>query len=169
MSSTASAHAPSNDHAHGKHDHALPLWGLFLALLAFTAAEVGLFEVWHRTQQFNAAGEVTWQLMPKFAMVLVIFLFTIPKAIIVLVYFMHIKFEKWLVVLLAILPFGFAGIAVLPTLIDIKTLKADNKTYNFDPKLPSYSPIGGHGGEHKDAHGEKKEKPAPPAPKEETY
>lgn len=163
MSTAAPTHS-TQDHSHGKHDHALPLWGLFLALLAFTAAEVGLFEVWHRTQEVNAAGEVTWQLMPKFAMVLIIFLFTIPKAVIVLVYFMHIKFEKWLVVLLALLPFGFAAIAVLPTLTDIRTLKGDQKTYNFDPHLGSYNP-NAHGG----AHGEKKEKPAPPAPKEEVY
>ncbi len=109
--------------------HRIPLWGLFLTLLALTAAEVALFEVWSEHQ---------W-LMPKYAMVLLLLVFTIPKAAIVLIYFMHLKFERQLVVTLALIPFATAAIAVLVTLSDIVTLKQD--AYNQVPGLREYSPM----------------------------
>lgn len=132
MSTTApSAHAHEGDHDHG---HGVPLWGLFIALLALTAGEVLLFEVWHRTQEHDATGAITWQLMPKYAMVLLLLVFTLPKAAIVMIYFMHLKFEKQFVVLLALLPFLLALIAVIPTLVDIQTLKGHKQTYNVVPE-----------------------------------
>lgn len=146
--STTTAHAHDDSGHHGKdHGHAIPLWGLFLALLALTAGEVALFEIWHRTQEVDAAGNITWQLMPKYAMVLLLFVFTLPKAAIVLIFFMHLKFEKQFIVLLALLPFVFALIAVLPTLTDIKTLLNHGQTYNLVPHedLAGYNP---HGGGH---------------------
>lgn len=115
--------------------HRVPLWGLFLALLALTAAEVALFEVWSRNQ---------W-LMPKYAMVLLLLVFTLPKAAIVLIYFMHLKFERQLIVAMALIPFVVAVIAVLPTLTDIVTLK--EQAYNKAPGLGEYSSAG-HDKEH---------------------
>ena len=117
--------------------HPLPLWALFLVLLGLTVAEVGLYEVWSRHQD----------IMPKYAMVLLLFIFTIPKAAIVLIYFMHLKFERQLVVVVALIPFLTAAIAVLPTLIDIMTLKSSS--YNQVEGLADYAPLS-HG---KDDHG----------------
>lgn len=162
----------SNAHDSHDHSHAVPLWGLFLALLAFTAAEVGFFEYWSHTL---AQGH---PIVPKYVMVLTILIvLTLPKAAIVLIYFMHLKFEKVLVVGSALIPFAFAAICVLPTLTDIKTLKSDGKTYNLIPSLEHYNP-------HNQAHGEdahnslitERDKPeesshapeAKPAPKTET-
>ncbi len=124
--------------------HRVPLWGLFLALLALTAAEVALFEVWSRNQ---------W-LMPKYAMVLLLLIFTFPKAAIVLIYFMHLKFERQLIVVLALVPFLMCGVAVLPMLSDIVTLKP--QAYNQVPGLREFVPQahGGHGAaDHGADHG----------------
>jgi caa(3)-type oxidase subunit IV len=153
MSATAHAHAP----AHSKHGHSIPLWGLFLALLALTAAEVGLFEFWSRT---NLAGH---PFIPKFAMVLLLLIFTLPKAAIVMIYFMHLKFEKQLVVLLAIIPFFTAAIAILVTTTDNQTLRADDKMDNHVPALVNFAPNKSHGhGEH--AAGEHGSEPKSEAP-----
>lgn len=115
-------------------NHTVPLWGLFLALLALTAGEVGLYEVWRETQ-----------FVPKFVIVLIILVLTLPKAAIVMIYFMHLKFEKPLIVALAVGPLVFVLLAVLPTLTDIRTLK---------PRLHNQvSQITGHGVERKVAAG----------------
>ncbi len=121
-------------------NHQVPLWGLFLALLALTAAEVVLFEVWSRNQ---------W-MMPKYAMVLLLLIFTLPKAMIVLIYFMHLKFERPLVVILAIVPFIMCFVAVLPILTDIVTLRSDS--YNNVDGLREFMPGSDHSGhdEHDD-------------------
>jgi cytochrome c oxidase subunit IV len=111
-----------------KNYHPVPLWGLFMALLALTAAEVALFEVWSRNQ---------W-LMPKYAMVILLLVFTLPKAAIVLIFFMHLKFERQLIVALALLPFVMAIVAVLPILTDIVTLKS--QSYNQVPGLREFVP-----------------------------
>ena len=138
---TATAPAPHHTAPH-KHEHKIPLWSLFFLLLLFTAAEVGLFEIWHYTAQ---KGE---PFLPKYALVLLILVFTLPKAAIVLIYFMHLKFEKQLIVALALLPFVTAGLAVLPTLTDVKTLDAHGQTQNKVPDLKDFAP--NHGG---GAHG----------------
>lgn len=127
--------------------HRVPLWSLFLALLVLTAAEVALYEVWSRNQ---------W-IMPKVTMVLIlIFVLTLPKAMIVLTYFMHLKFERQLIVMLALLPFGLVFVAVLPILTDIVTLKANS--YNQVEGLRDYGPTGhGHAEDqsgHEDDHDE---------------
>jgi len=119
------------------YQHRVPLWGLFLALLAFTAAEVGLFETWSRIPAFHDA-------LPKFALVLLILTFTIPKALIVMVYFMHLKFERQLIVMLAVVPFIFVSIAVLTILTDIVTLKNNGRTYNQVANLGEYKAERGH-------------------------
>ena len=107
--------------ASDKHGHTVPLWGLFIALLALTGAEVGLYEFWRQTGH-EVDGE-TFYFIPKFALVLMILIFTLPKALIVLMYFMHLKFEKRLVLTLAIAPFFTAGIAVLFILSDTNALQ----------------------------------------------
>ena len=114
--------------------HRVPLWGLFLALLALTAAEVALYEVWSRNQG----------IMPKYVMVLIlIFVLTLPKAMIVLTYFMHLKFERQLIVALALIPFAMVFVAVLPILTDTVTLKPD--AYNQVEGLRDFGPPAGHG------------------------
>lgn len=130
-----------------KEHHPVPLWTLFLALLALTVAEVVLFEIWSRNQA----------LMPKYAMVLLLLVFTIPKAAIVLIYFMHLKFERQLIIALALIPFLMAAIAVLPILTDIMTLRG--QSYNEVEGLRAYNPVA-HGVEHEDGdieHGESDE------------
>lgn len=126
-------------------EHTIPLWGLFIALLALTAAEVGLFEFWHHT------AESGHPVFPKFAMVLLLLVFTLPKAAIVMIYFMHLKFEKQLIVTLALVPFVTALIAVLVTLTDNLTLKNQGKNANFVPNLAEYAPH--HGGHKAPAEG----------------
>jgi Prokaryotic Cytochrome C oxidase subunit IV len=152
-----------------KYQHSVPLWGLFLALLALTSAEVGLFEVWNRTKEVDPSGVITWSFIPKYALVLLILMFTIPKALIVLIYFMHLKFEKLTVVGLAISPFIFASLAVLPTLTDTLTLRP--RAHNAVPALRTFGPPQGEAGHHGDEHGKGAEgggegdkKPAPAKP-----
>ena len=116
----------------------------FFLLLLFTAAEIALYEFWRHTRDH-------WEepFVPKFAVVLLIFLFTFPKAFIVLSYFMHLRFEKSLVVLVALVPFVIVAVAIVPILTDIRTLSDRNYTKavglvdNF--KSDHYP---GKGGEH---------------------
>jgi hypothetical protein len=118
-------HAESMDHhaaeGHAPAGHALKLMPFFLALLALTAAEVGLYEWWRHS--YEVIDGVKTFAIPKFALVLLILVFTLPKAYIVLVYFMHIKFEKAIIVWLAVIPLMMTFLAVLPTLTDTATLK----------------------------------------------
>lgn len=118
-------------HSAGHDDHKLPLWALFLALLALTAVEVVLYDLW-----------VEYDFVPKYVLVLLILVFTIPKAGIVLVYFMHLKFEKELIVVLAIVPFFLAAGAVLTPLTDALTLK--DRAFNKVDQIGSYE-APGHG------------------------
>lgn len=141
------AHATSKSVS--PHFHPVPLWGLFMALLLLTAAEVGLYEVWQHTA---AHGE---PFIPKLALVLIlIIVLTLPKAAIVLIYFMHVKFEKQLVILLALAPFVFVFIAVLPTLTDIMVLdrkvRPDYRVQNITGVDPNHVRGAGHGGHAED-------------------
>jgi len=131
------------------HSHKLPLWGLFLALAALTAAEVGLYETWTRVEALQEA-------MPKYALVLLIFVFTLPKAAIVLVYFMHIKFEKLFIVGLSLCPLIFAALAVLPTLVDALAIK--DRAFND----ATYIDRSGHG--HGEGDGHHADEPKEPEP-----
>lgn len=115
----ATSAASTTDGSHDEH-HGLKLWPFFLALLALTACEVGLYEAW-RSSATEVDGEKVY-FIPKFALIWLIMVFTLPKAYIVLVFFMHLKFEKLIVVGLALAPFLFAGLCVLPTLTDTATL-----------------------------------------------
>jgi hypothetical protein len=144
------------------HEHKIPLWWLFLALLALTAGEVGLFEFWHHSA---AHGH---PIFPTFAMVLLLLLFTLPKAVIVMVFFMHLRFEKQLIVTLALLPFITASIAVLVTLSDNLTLKNQGKNANFVPNLVNYQPNvdEGEAGEHAAPENKAGATDAAPAPDE---
>ena len=114
------------------HDgHHLPLWSLFLALLALTAGEVVLYDLW-----------VKYHFIPKYALVIVILIFTLPKAAIVMIYFMHLKFERNLVVILAVVPFPLAVGAVLAMLSDTVTLKPD--AHNQVKSIGVYPQHGDH-------------------------
>ncbi len=162
------SHAPAvSNESHAKgHGHALKLMPLFLALLALTAAEVGLSEWWARTGEVPEGGTEKVFAIPKFALVLLILIFTLPKAYIVLVYFMHLRFEKAVVVVLAVVPLLLVWICVLPTLTDGTVLK-EQRWYH--PQIIGlYEKPGKEGdakqGAVKDKAGEKK--PAPPPDKD---
>lgn len=122
------------------HAHPIPLWGLFLALLALTAGEVALFEIWHATAQAGTP------FIPKYVMIILLMVFTLPKAAIVMIYFMHLKFEKPFVILLAVTPLVMVFVCVVPALTDSMTLLRHGQTTNKVHKLSEYAPLGGHGG-----------------------
>ena len=125
--------------------HALNLPLFFFLLLIFTAAEVGLFEFW---RQSGTQGE---RFVSKFVLVLLVFAFTIPKAFIVLTYFMHLRFERSLVVLIALVPFFMVALMVLTVLSDIRTLSP--RQYGQAVNLADYALE--HGGQaHHDGDGE---------------
>jgi len=146
------------------HGHKVPLWALFLALLTFTALEVGFYEYWRSTEE--VINGMKSYFIPKYVMVLVILIvLTLPKALIVLIYFMHLKFEKVLLVYLAIVPFLMAPLAVVPTMIDGQALAEDR--YSHDDDLGAFSvhhhgdegshEEGAHEGEGEDAPGDEHE------------
>ncbi len=226
---SATTHAPDAHAASSKAHHGLRLMPFFLALLALTAAEVGLYEGWRHSakelvikapdaaqeyehdwtkelgedsvatstwtatglttsnpsahgpktkvtlaggaanERYSLVNEVTTAagkkleyrvdvevrgavvakpavdieklfFIPKFVLVLLILVFTLPKAYLVLVYFMHIRFEKALVVWLAVVPLMMTFLAVLPTLTDTATLKPR--------KINRVQSIGHYGGGH---------------------
>ena len=143
----STTHAPGTVHTsrqHADHSHSVPLWGLFLALLALTAGEVLIYEWWKSTEHL-VAGEKAY-VFPKLVCVLLVLTLTLPKALIVLVWFMHLKFERALVVGLAIVPFGLVGVAVGPTLVDALVLK--DHAYNQVKTITGRPPGGGHPAEH---------------------
>lgn len=102
--------------------HEVNILACFLLLLLFTAAEIVLYEVWRRS---NATGD---PFVPKFVLVLIIFAFTLPKAFIVMTYFMHLKFERVTIVGIALAPLVLVAIMILPVLTDIRTLAERNYT-----------------------------------------
>lgn len=145
------------------HDHKVPLWALFIILVALTAAEVGFYEVWKHSameaDRIVAAGGEAAPFIPKFAMVLVLLVvLTVPKALIVLIYFMHLKFEKQLILGLAAFPMITAAITVLPTLVDARVLKPRAYNQPIEP-IGIYEPEGEHG--HDDAHAPAQPEAAP--------
>ena len=166
---TAHAHSDTSAGAHGHASggHALKLMPFFLALLALTMAEVGLYEWWRTTAEI-IPGEVGGTpekvyAIPKFALVLIILVFTLPKAYIVMVYFMHLRFEKAIVVTLAIVPLLLVFVCVLPTLTDGTVLKKQRLQlvesighYESSHAKYEHVPVG-HGGEKEKP---KKEEPA---------
>ncbi len=103
--------SPTPSHGH-EEPHRVPLWALFLILLALTAAEVILYDLW-----------VNYRFVPKYALVILILVFTLPKAAIVMTYFMHLKFEKQIIIGLAVVPFVMACGVVLAILSDTLQLK----------------------------------------------
>lgn len=133
-----------------------------MALLLLTAAEVGLYEIWRHTA---AQGD---PFIPKLALVLILVLvLTLPKAAIVLIYFMHVKFEKQLVVLLALAPFLFVFIAVLPTLTDIMVLQEKARPDYYVQTITGIAADHGHG--HDAPHDATAPAPATTAPDNSGY
>jgi hypothetical protein len=118
---------------HNPH-HGVPLATLFIALLVLTAGEVAIFEIWSHIP-----------FVPKYVMVLMLLILTLPKAAIVMIYFMHLKFEKQFVVLLAVAPLVLVLLAVLPTLSDAMTLKNRGQAMNQVRGLNEWVPAHGHG------------------------
>lgn len=144
MTATATATAPKTEHAehshateHAAHEghHRLRLWPFFLALLALTACEVGLYELWRGSAVETAEGVKSY-IFPKYALTWMVLIFTLPKAAIVLIYFMHLKFEKLVITILALAPIITVFICVLPTLTDTAALK--DRTLNRANKIGLY-------------------------------
>ncbi len=139
----------------GHHEnHGLKLWPFFLALLALTAAEVGLYEAWRESAETLPDGTKEY-FIPKFALIWLILVFTLPKAYIVFVYFMHIRFEKAIVVVMAVIPLFMVFICVLPTLTDGSALK-DQQTNRVTTM--KQDELRGHGDHDKDHTNKKHEK-----------
>lgn len=130
MSSHSDSH--SKDAGHG-----VNIMACFMALLVLTAGEVALFEIWTYTH-----------FVPKYVMVLMILVLTLPKAAIVAIYFMHLKFEKQFIVWLALFPILLVFIAVLPTLVDAVTLKNHNQVVHKVDLGSWVPPYGKHGAGH---------------------
>ena len=153
MHESATATAPAHGSREGRphhHGHSVPLGMLFMLLLLFTAIEFGMFEVWHRSATTAADGSVHY-IIPKLALVMLIFLFTIPKAAIVMVYFMHLKFEKQMIIALAITPLLLAVGAVSADVCDTRALY--DRAYNKMHDLYKFSLHAGEEGEGKGAEG----------------
>ncbi|MAE65090.1 MAG: hypothetical protein CMJ18_12540 [Phycisphaeraceae bacterium] len=107
--------------------HQVNLTSCFVLLLLFTAAEILLYEVWARSAANGAP------LIPKFAMVLVLLLvLTLPKAFIVATWFMHLRFERVLIVTLATVPLVTVGILILTITADIRTIAPSTYTRDVD-------------------------------------
>jgi cytochrome c oxidase subunit IV len=99
--------------AQGSKTHSLRLMPFFIALSALTVGEVGLFELWRSTQ-----------FVPKIVVILIILALTLPKAAIVMIFFMHLRYEKLALIIIALAPLILVFIAILPPLTDIKTVNA---------------------------------------------
>ena len=117
-----------------KHHGALRLLPFFLALSALTVGEVALYETWRQTQ-----------FVPKYVIVIIILALTLPKAAIVMIYFMHLRFEKLTLIVIALFPLVLVFIAVLTTLTDIRTINESTDspaTHNVESKTapPSDKP-----------------------------
>ncbi len=138
-----------------KHLHSVPIWAIFAILLAFTVAEVGMFVQWTASYENAIVARSLGDLaalpfMSKATMVMVLLVgLTIPKAAIVMVYFMHLKFEKHLIVFLAVMPIIMIPLVFSPALIDSQTLRANGKT---DDRYKTQIDAGhGQGSKHKAA------------------
>ncbi len=116
-----------------KNHHPINIKNCFIILLALTAGEVALFEIWSQTA-----------FVPKYVMVLMLLVLTLPKAAVVMIYFMHLKFEKQFVIALAIFPMILVFICVLPTLWDAVRLHNVGKSQNHVIGLKDWTPPNGH-------------------------
>jgi caa(3)-type oxidase subunit IV len=105
-------HSTSHDVHQDQGRHKVPLWSIFIILSVLTAVEVALYDLW-----------VEYRFVPKYALVIMILVFTLPKAALVMTYFMHLKFEKQIIIALAIVPFVMACGVVLAILSDTLELK----------------------------------------------
>ena len=77
--------------------------GVFWGLVTFTLLEVG----------------ITYLPVPKFPMALMLISLAMSKALLVAMYYMHLKFETRLLILIALAPFLFAVILTLALMPDI--------------------------------------------------
>ena len=108
MSTTTESHSPSHPHphppahAHGAgHAHAEPNYvGIWGALAMLTAFEIGV--TFFDNRPFVIASLVG---------------FALAKAALVAAYFMHLKFEKWVLVAIVLTPLvlsAIMGVALMP-------------------------------------------------------
>ncbi len=115
-----------------KHEHSVPIWAIFAFLLAFTLAEVGMYVTWKGSYEQFMIGAQDGPYMSKEVMVIVLLVcLTIPKAIVVMIYFMHLKFEKHLIIFLAVMPFIVIPLVFSPPLIDAQTLRGNDITVDI--------------------------------------
>ena len=114
------------------HEHSVNIWWIFGILLAFTVAEVGMYVTWKESYELAEVGRQAGPYFPKAVMVVILLaVLTIPKAAVVLIYFMHLKFEKPFIVFLAIMPFVVMPLVFSPVLVDSKTLRGNGITVDY--------------------------------------
>lgn len=124
-------HAPAHhgDHAHDEHHPHVNYWAIFGALCLLTVASV--------------IADMMGGAMGKVILGLVVLTVACFKAMFVMLYFMHLKFEgKWKFVLLA--PTTILALAI------IAALMPDIGTHYYDVRVPQteFAAEAPHGGEH---------------------
>jgi cytochrome c oxidase subunit 4 len=134
----ADTHAPGEPHAgHEAHPH-VNYWSIFYALCALTAASV--------------IADVYGHALGKVVIGLVVLTVACFKAMFVMLYFMHLKFEgKWKFVLLA--PTTILALAI------IAALMPDIGSHYYDVQVPQVQAAAAHAGHHA-AEGHEDPKPA---------
>ncbi len=104
--SNPTAHAPHADHAHDPHDfaHPLPLWILFAVFIALTVLTI--ITVAQSNLDLGSAD------------VIVVMGIATVKAILVMLFFMHLAFDKPFNLIIFVSSFVFVGLFIMITLSD---------------------------------------------------
>lgn len=138
VASPTDAHAPVEPHAeHDAHPH-VNYWHIFYALCALTAASV--------------IADVYGHALGKVVIGLVVLTVACFKAMFVMLYFMHLKYEgKWKIVLLA--PTTILALAI------IAALMPDVGSHYYDVMVPQVRDAAEHAGHHA-APGHEAQQPA---------
>jgi len=116
-------HSPDTEH-HESHDGAY--WRLFGGLAAFTLIELAIPSVMAE---------------PRWLMIVALMAVAGLKATGVLLWYMHVKFEKRLITLLAVGPLLFVGILIILIMADVT--EVDQGGWTFEESAVEHS-TGGH-------------------------
>jgi len=118
-----------------KHKEVSP-WLISAGFAVILLVNFMLFYFW---SEANEAGH-PW--FDKVWLVIAICVLTALQAYGIMALSMHLSKERQFIVGVATLPFLTVVLAIIPTLIDIMTLKGNNLTYNIVPTLHEYNPHG---------------------------
>lgn len=117
-------HSPDSGH-HESHDGAY--WCLFAGLAVFTVLELALPTVLSE---------------PRWLMIVALMAVACAKAAGVLLWYMHVKFEKRLITLLAVGPLLFVGILIMLIKADVTEVDQGGWTFADEPAVEHDA--GGH-------------------------